>query len=133
MDVNERRVGLYSPLGRSQGEAGLLSSPPETGSRGVTETPLAFLPLSWVRTSGQFPQTGPAFSLPRLRMLPRTLQGSLELAVGTGAPVHPQGAPAAQRAACTHGNTSLLLENFSQAVTHSSMVSTRISSGMSEC
>lgn len=48
MDVNERRVGLCSPLGRSQGEAGLLSSPPETGSRGVTETPLAFLPLSWV-------------------------------------------------------------------------------------
>lgn len=138
MDVNERRVGLCSPLGRSQGEAGLLSSPPETGSRGVTETPLAFLPLSWVRTSGQFPQTGPAFSLPRLRMLPRkvlpwTLQGSLELAVGTGAPVHPQGAPAAQGAACTHGTTSLLLENFSQAVTHSSMVSTRISSGMSEC
>lgn len=61
------------------------------------------------------------------------LQGSLELAVGTGAPVHPQGAPAAQGAACTHGDTSLLLENFSQAVTHSSMVSTRISSGMSEC
>lgn len=78
------------------------------------------------------------FPSPRLRMLPRkvlpwSLQGSLELAVGTGAPVHPQGAPAAQGAACTHGNTSLLLENFSQAVTHSSMVSTRISSGMSEC
>lgn len=37
------------------------------------------------------------------------------------------------RATCTDGSTSLLLENFSQAVTQSSMVSTRISSGMSEC
>lgn len=59
-------------------------------------------------------------------------QDSLELAVGTGL-LQPREAPKARGAACGDGNTSLLLENFSQAVTHSSMVSTRISSGMSEC
>lgn len=53
--------------------------------------------------------------------------------LATGATLSHTGSPEAQGAACTDANTSLLLENFSQAVTHSSMVSTRISSGMSEC
>lgn len=48
-------------------------------------------------------------------------------------PYHTQGHQRHEGAACTDANTSLLLENFSQAVTQSSMVSTRISSGMSEC
>lgn len=71
-------------------------------------------------------------------MLPRkalawSQQDSLELTVGTGYLIRPRESLKARGATGTNGNTSLLLENFSQAVTHSSMVSTRISSGMSEC
>lgn len=138
-DVNESLGGPLFSAGMQPRGSWPIQQPTWDGEQGSHRGPSGFSPASagCKHRISAHRQDQP-FPSPRLRMLPRkalawSQQDSLELAVGTGVPVHPQGSPEAQGAACTDGNTSLLLENFSQAVTHSSMVSTRISSGMSEC
>lgn len=140
--MNECLAGLCSPLGWSHGESALCSAHLRLGTgAGVSRTPSGFSPsraaCDHQISARRQHQPLPSLALPRLRVRPRkalawSQRDSRELAVGTGL-LQPREAPKAQGAACVDGNTSLLLENFSQAVTHSSMVSTRISSGMSEC
>ena len=134
--VNEC-LGLCSPLGWSQGgEVPYPADPRRQGTQaGAPEEPSR---AGHDHHQISAPETAPASSLAGFpRASNASKEGASQAPVGLsgagcgdrGHLIHPRGSPKAQGAACT----SLLLENFSQAVTHSSMVSTRISSGMSEC